>query len=271
MQNLPKKASDLIRRAIIAPENSSLIFADYSGQEVRILAAACRDTGLLQAFNPCYRCIFADNKHKCPKITPSIGNPDYCHPKEVHSFVTSKVFKSQVLDTPIWEIADKFPKLRDIAKAVTFLLVYGGSELTLAQRTGISLEEAKKIFEEYFAAFPGIKRWIREMYEFALANGYSQDVLGRRRYYDILNPDLEYDDPDCPFYKEPSVTDELRVLGLKQGKEHFKAVMSALRKAQNQPIQGTAAEMTKQGSLFARRRFQNIGFRANIIGFVHDK
>ena len=247
-----------------------MIFADYSGQELRILASACRDEHILRAYNPCYNCPNIHDKHKCPNITPSIGTPDYCRQVDLHDLVTSKVFKSQIGDTPIWEIAKKFKHLRSIAKAVSFLLVYGGSEMTLSQRTGITLEEAKQIFKEYFAAFPGIKPWIRSMYQFAIDNGYSKDALGRRRYYDILNPEIDIDSDDSPFSKKPFVTEDLRVVGLKFGKEYFKYVMGALRQSQNHPIQGTAAEMTKQAALFATKRFENIGFRAKIIGFVHD-
>lgn len=233
------------------------------------MAAACRDLGLLRAYNPCYQCQYANDKHKCPKITPSIGQPDYCRPIDVHSLVASKVFTGQIKDTPIWEIDKLYKPLRSIAKAVNFLLVYGGSEPTLAQRTGITLEEAKRIFKEYFEAFPGIKKWIRDMYNFALDNGYSQDVLGRRRYYEILQS-TEYGSHGCPFYRKPYADEDLRIRNMKSGSDYYREVMGSMRKAQNHPIQGSAAEMTKQGALCADTRFKALSFRSNIIGFVHD-
>lgn len=269
-QNLPSSASDLIRKAIIAPDNCALIFADYSGQELRILAAACRDEALLRAYNPCYKCPNIHDKYKCPKITPSIGNPDYCRPTDVHSLVASKVFASKIGSTPVWEISKQHKALRNIAKAVNFLLVYGGAEPTLAARTGITLAEAEAIFKEYFGAFPGIHSWIRKMYNFALNHGYSQDVLGRRRYYDVLQS-RDYRSDACPFYMAPYADETLRIRGLKKGSGHYGNVMSAMRRAQNHPIQGSAAEMTKQGALFAQERFDGLSYWASIIGFVHDE
>jgi DNA polymerase I-like protein with 3'-5' exonuclease and polymerase domains len=108
-----------------------------------------------------------------------------------------------------------------------------------------------------------------------LTNGYSQDVLGRRRYYEILDPRQIYGSESSPFYRRPRAEENdegsLRVTGLKQGKDYYREVMSALRKSQNHPIQGSAAEMTKQGSIFAERRFSVLPFRAKIVGFVHDE
>jgi len=271
LQNLPKKASDLIRRAIIPPDGYCIISVDYSGQEVVILAASCLDEYLLRAYNPCYKCSKIHDKHHCPKITPSIGTPDYCRRIEVHDLVTSKVFAAQIGDTPIWEIKAKFPKLRNIAKAVTFLLVYGGSEPTLAQRTGITLESAKQIFQDYFSAFPGIKPWIREKYSFAIKNGYSEDVLGRRRYYTPLDPTIPINSADSLFSREPFVREDLSIEGLKYGYEHYKTLMSCLRRSQNHPIQGSAAEMTKQGGIYASARMRELPFQAKIIGFIHDE
>ncbi len=233
------------------------------------MAAACRDLGLLRAYNPCYQCPHMHDKAKCKNLTPSLGLPDHCRQIDVHSLVASKVFAKEIGDTPIWDIDKKFKSLRSIAKAVNFLLVYGGSEPTLAQRTGITLDEAKRVFKEYFAAFPGIKSWIRAMYNFALKNGYSQDVLGRRRYYEALL-DKNFDSAACAFTKEPYANEELRIVNMKYGGEYYREVMGAMRKAQNHPIQGSAAEMTKQGSLYANTRFKSLPFRASILGFVHD-
>lgn len=272
-QNLPKNASDLIRVAVVAPAGKVLVFADYSGQEVRVLAAASKDENLIRCYNPCFKCQYANDQAKCPKLNKSNIQPDYCKPVDVHSLVASKIYKDIIKDTPIWEIKSKFKKERSISKATTFLLCYGGSAETLSVRTGISIDEAVRIFEEYFKLFPGVKHWIRQQYEFALEHGYSQDLLGRRRYYPILNydPDPMEANPLSPFKNTPRVTNDLKVIGIKSEGGYWRSVMSAMRQCQNQPIQGTSAEMTKEGALYIRDRFRKFPFPASVIGFVHDE
>jgi len=267
-QNLPKNASDLIRKAIVAPEGSVLIFADYSGQEIRVMAAASGDEGLIRAYNPCFKC--PNYTEGCQDI-PMEARPKDCHPVDIHSLITSKVYPHLLeLGVPMeeWKNHPEIKKYRSQCKAVTFTIAYGGSAAGMAFKMGIEIHEAKKIIDDYFEAFPEVRKWIIEIQTEALTNGFVRDLRGRIRRFEFCGQ-APSKHGMSPFYMMPYVRDDMSLAGLKKG--FWKDVSGELRQAQNFPIQGTAADLTKEGAISLRRKFKENGNIASLVGFVHDE
>lgn len=155
LQNIPIRTprGKEIRRAFVAgDEEHTLLSADYSQIELRIIAALSKDEGMITAFN---------------------NNED------IHTATAAKVW-----NVPFNEVSKE---MRSKAKTVNFGIIYGISAFGLSERINISRTEAKEIIEQYFLKYPGIKRYMDESIEFAKKNGYVQTVLGRRRYLKDIN------------------------------------------------------------------------------------
>jgi DNA polymerase-1 len=149
LQNIPIRTQEgrRIRQAFIAAPGHSLVAADYSQIELRIMAHLSGDASLLQAF--------ADDR-------------------DVHQATAAEVFA-----TPLNEVsADQ----RRSAKAINFGLMYGMSAFGLARQLGIARGEAQKYMDLYFERYPGVKRYMEETRRQAREAGYVETVFGRRLY-----------------------------------------------------------------------------------------
>lgn len=155
LQNIPIR-TDLgkeIRRAFIAQsEENTLLSIDYSQIELRVIAHASGDAGMIEAFNQ---------------------NLD------IHTATASKVF-----GVPLEEV-DK--EMRRKAKTVNFGIIYGISAFGLSQRIGIPRKEAKEIIDNYFIQFPGIKSYMDNTINSARELGFVETLKGRRRYIRDIN------------------------------------------------------------------------------------
>ena len=155
LQNIPIRTvrGQEIRKAFI-PRNEeyTILSADYSQIELRIMAAFSEDESMIEAFN---------------------NNID------IHSTTASKVFKV--------DLADVSSDMRRKAKMVNFGIIYGISAFGLAQRLGIARGEAKEIIEAYFAEFPKVKGFMDECINKARETEYVETILGRRRYLRDIN------------------------------------------------------------------------------------
>src|SRR5262245_58429972 len=155
LQNIPIR-TDTGRRIrdtfVVGPGCESLMTADYSQIEMRIMAHLSKDEGLIEAFNS---------------------------GEDLHNFVASKAF-----DIPITEVN---PELRRRIKAMSYGLAYGLSAYGLSQQLRISAEEAKAQMEVYFTRFGAIRDYLHEAVEQARKVGYTETLFGRRRYL----PDLD--------------------------------------------------------------------------------
>ena len=154
LQNIPVRTEEgrRIRQAFIAPPNYSLLAADYSQIELRIMAQVSGDKGLLQAF--------ADDL-------------------DVHRATAAEVFGVRPDDVD--------DNQRRSAKAINFGLIYGMSPFGLSRQLGISLDEARGYTEVYFDRYPGVQEYMNRTREQAKEKGFVETVFGRRLYL----PDIQ--------------------------------------------------------------------------------
>ncbi len=141
-----------IKKGFIAPEGYSLISADYSQIELRILASVSGDENLRKAFE---------------------------RGEDIHTKTACAIFGIK----PEEVTHDHRRK----AKVVNFGIVYGMSAYGLSQELGIDVHDAHKFITKYFETYPGVKKWIENTLSFARQNGYVRTLLGRRRYVEGIN------------------------------------------------------------------------------------
>jgi DNA polymerase I len=149
LQNIPIRTHEgrRIRQAFIAPPGHSLVAADYSQIELRIMAHLSGDATLLRAF---------------------------AEDRDVHQATAAEVFS-----TPLDQVsADQ----RRSAKAINFGLMYGMSAFGLARQLGIGRGDAQKYMDLYFERYPGVRRYMEETRRQARETGYVETVFGRRLY-----------------------------------------------------------------------------------------
>ncbi len=149
LQNIPVRTElgGEIRKMFIAPPGMTLVDADYSQIELRLLAHISGDEAMRRAF---------------------------LNGEDIHAATAS-----QVLGIPIEQVT----KLqRSHAKAVNFGIVYGISAFSLAKDINVSVAEAKAYMDSYFEKYSGVRRYMDEIIEKAKSDGYVQTLYGRKRY-----------------------------------------------------------------------------------------
>ena len=206
LQNIPTRTelgSELRRMFVPAPDRV-LVDADYSQIELRILAHISGDTAMQQAF---------------------LSGEDF------HTVTASHVF-----DVPLKEVT---PSMRRAAKAVNFGIVYGISSYSLSQDLNVSVAEARRYMDAYFARFPGVKRYMEQVVETAREQGYVTTLYGRRRAL-------------------PEIT-----------ASNFATRSFGERVALNMPIQGTAADIIKLAMVRVHDALRPLS--ARLIMQVHDE
>ena len=191
LQNIPIRTQEgrTIRQAfVVGPQFESLMTADYSQVEMRIMAHLSEDDALVAAFES---------------------------GEDLHTTVAARVF-----GVPPEEVD---AVLRGRIKAMSYGLAYGLSAFGLSQQLGITPEEARGLMDEYFTRFGGVRDYLASVVDEARRTGYTETLLGRRRYL----PDLTSDN--------------------RQRRE------MAERMALNAPIQGSAADVVKVAMLNVHR------------------
>ena len=214
LQNIPVRtpAGRQIRDIFVAgtnprsDERTTLLTADYSQIEMRIMAHMSEDAGLIQA---------------------------YQDGEDLHRFVGAQVFEV--------EPEDVTTSMRDKVKAMSYGLAYGLSSFGLSRQLRISVDEARELMTSYFDRFGAVQRYLRNVVRQARKDGYTQTMLGRRRYL----PDLQSDNR------------QLREM--------------AERAALNAPIQGSAADLIKKAMLGVQDRLERDGLYSRMILQVHDE
>ncbi|MBE5847541.1 MAG: DNA polymerase I [Lachnospiraceae bacterium] len=208
LQNIPMRTElgRMIRKVFVPEEGNVFTDADYSQIELRILAHMSGDAQLIEAYRT---------------------------DEDIHKITASKVFH-----TPLDEVT---PLQRRNAKAVNFGIVYGISSFGLSQDLSISRKEAEGYIKEYFATYPGIKRFLDGTVEDAKKNGYVTTLYGRRRPV----PEL--------------------------AASNFMQRQFGERIAMNSPIQGTAADIIKIAMLKVYRGLKDANLRSRLILQIHDE
>jgi DNA polymerase I len=209
LQNIPIRTEEgrRIRRAFVVGEGyECLLTADYSQIEMRIMAHLSKDEALIEAFN---------------------SGADF------HAATASSVF-----GVPLDQVTgDQRRKI----KAMNYGLAYGLSAFGLSQQLGISTEEARALMDEYFSRFGGVRDYLQAVVAKARQDGYTETILGRRRYL----PDLVSDN--------------------RQRRE------MAERMALNAPIQGSAADLIKVAMLHVDTALRGAALRSRMLLQVHDE
>lgn len=208
LQNIPIR-SDMgaeIRKAFIAPKGYRFVVADYSQIELRVVASLAHDKRMMEAFN------------KGVDIHTKVA-------AEIYGVKPKEVTKNQRRD----------------AKTINFGIIYGVSAFGLAARTDMSIEEASQYIHKYFELYPGIKRYMEDVVEFAKKTGYTETLFGRRRYF-------------------PEITSRIPAVR-----------NAAARAAINMPIQGTAADIMKAAMIVIDKKLPKTSSKSRMLLQVHDE
>lgn len=209
LQNIPIRTERgrEVRKAFIArDENHILLSADYSQIELRIIAEISKEENMLDAFSKGI---------------------------DIHTATAAKVYGIGIDEVDGTQ--------RRNAKAVNFGIIYGQSAFGLSQNLGIPRKEAAEIIEQYFAQYPGIKRYMSDTMNFARENGFVETIMGRRRYLRDIN----------------SANQTVRGF--------------AERNAINAPIQGSAADMIKIAMINIHQEMKAQGLKSTMTMQVHDE
>ncbi|GAB2989380.1 DNA polymerase I [Nocardioides montaniterrae] len=214
LQNIPVRTEEgrRIREAFTVGSSGSgawdsLMTADYSQIEMRIMAHLSEDAVLIEAFK---------------------SGQDF------HTITARRVF-----DVP--DDVAVTSEQRAKIKAMNYGLAYGLSAFGLSQQLGIEPGEARVLMDDYFLTFGGIRDYLAEVVDEARRTGFTETIMGRRRYL----PDLTSDN--------------------RQRRE------MAERMALNAPIQGSAADLIKVAMLNTRAAMESAGMRSRMLLQVHDE
>ncbi|ABK17299.1 DNA polymerase I [Syntrophobacter fumaroxidans] len=208
LQNIPIRTEEgrKIRSAFIPAPGWLLLSADYSQIELRILAHCSKDEHLLEAFRD---------------------------DEDIHRRTAAEMFGVSPIEVT--------PEMRRQAKTINFGIIYGMGPFGLAQRLRISTKTARTAIDKYFQGYRGVRRFIDTTIELARRLGYSETLLGRRRFI----PELQ------------SRNKTIRQLGE--------------RLAINTPLQGTAADLIKKAMIDAEDALNGSGLRTVMLLQVHDE
>ncbi|WP_108720316.1 DNA polymerase I [Miniimonas sp. S16] len=209
LQNIPIRTEEgyRIREGfVVGPGYVTLLTADYSQIEMRIMAHLSGDAGLIEAFRS---------------------------GEDLHRYVGSRVFGVAP--------ADVTSAMRAKIKAMSYGLAYGLSAFGLSRQLAIDVGEARALMDDYFERFGGVRDYLTGVVDDARQDGFTETILGRRRYL----PDLTSDN--------------------RQRRE------MAERMALNAPIQGSAADIVKVAMIGVHRELNARGLTSRLLLQVHDE
>ena len=208
LQNIPIRSESgrTIRRAFIAGEGAQFLVADYSQIELRVLAHMSGDPFLVEAFQK--------------------GS-------DIHTATAARVWGL--------EEAEVTADLRRTAKMINFGLLYGMEAFGLADRLGITREEAQEHMNAYFSQFVDVKEFMASVVTLARNQGYTTTLFGRRRYL----PELKSD--------------------------NYRIRQMGERMALNAPVQGTAADIIKKAMIDLDAGLRSEGLASTLILQIHDE
>lgn len=154
MQNIPvrKEIGRNMRKFFVAEDGYTLLDADYSQIELRVLASVCGDKNMQEAFS---------------------------EGRDIHTSTAAQVF----------DIPEDFvtPEMRSAAKAVNFGIIYGIGAFSLSKDIGVTVAEAKRYIKNYLDNFPKVSEFMEKTVDDGIKNGYVTTLFGRRRYIPELS------------------------------------------------------------------------------------
>jgi DNA polymerase-1 len=208
LQNIPVRDAQgkEVRKAFIPDEGQLFFSADYSQIELRLMAHLSEDENLIDAFRQGH---------------------------DIHAATAAKIFHK--------DITLVTPDERRKAKTANFGIIYGISAFGLAERMGVSRQEAKQLIDGYFDTYPGVKSYMDRSIELARERGYTETIFHRRCYL----PDINSHNAVVRGYAE--------------------------RNAINAPIQGSAADIIKIAMIRIHQRMREEQLRSRMILQVHDE
>ena len=208
LQNIPVRDDNgkEIRKAFIPDDGCTFFSADYSQIELRIMAHLSQDPNMIEAF---------------------------AEGHDIHAATAAKIYH-----VPLDRVT---PDMRRKAKTANFGIIYGISVFGLAERMGVSRQEAKELIDGYFATYPQVKAYMDHSIEVARQQGFVETIFHRKRFL----PDISSRNATVRGYAE--------------------------RNAINAPIQGSAADIIKVAMARIYRRFQAEGIKAKMLLQVHDE
>lgn len=208
LQNIPirKESGKRIRKMFVPADGNVLVCGDYSQIELRLMAHMSGDKTMIEAFN---------------------AGEDF------HRSTAAKLF-----GVPFDAVTQD---MRRSAKAVNFGIIYGISDFGLSEDLGISVPQARRYMQNYFATYPDVKRFMEDCVAFAKANGYVKTLYGRKRYI----PELQASVYSTRAFGE--------------------------RVAMNMPLQGTASDIIKAAMIEVDKKLKEGGYKAKLIMQVHDE
>ena len=208
LQNIPIRSEmgRRIRRAFVAEKGNKIISADYSQLELRLLAHITQDPVMLEAFQK---------------------------GEDIHARTARLVFGART--------DEELREARRFAKIVNFAIAYAIEPWGLSQRVGISRQEAKKVIEDYYNTYKGVRRCMEEVPVRSREYGYVRSIYGR------IRPLAGITDRNANIRK------------------------AAEREAINMPIQGTASDIVKIAMLHVDDEFKREGLEARMLMQVHDE
>ena len=208
LQNIPIRSESgrTIRRAFVAGEGAMFLVADYSQIELRVLAHMSGDPFLIEAFRTGV---------------------------DVHTATAARV----------WSLTEDevTREQRNTAKMINFGLLYGMEAFGLADRLGISRDEARDHIDAYFSQFVKVKEYMSSMVTLARNQGYTTTLFGRRRYL----PELKSD--------------------------NFRIRQMGERMALNAPVQGTSADIIKKAMIDLDTGIREEGMGSTLVLQIHDE
>lgn len=223
LQNIPIRTafSRQIRKAFLPEPGWLMVAADYSQIELRILAHLSQEPVLVQA---------------------------YQQNEDIHTVTARLVFEKE----------DVTSDERRLAKTINFGVIYGMGSLKFARSTGVDKVNANEFIKRFNSRYPKIFEYLERVKKQAIAQGYVETILGRRRYFDFTNNSLRKLQNTAP---EDIDLSKLKNLGAYDA--------GLLRSAANAPIQGSSADIIK----IAMVRLHEIlkKYQARLLLQVHDE
>tara|TARA_R100001463_G_scaffold26997_6_gene62857 strand:- start:8837 stop:10735 length:1899 start_codon:yes stop_codon:yes gene_type:complete len=240
LQNIP--SDENIRKCFVADEGNTLVVADYSAQETRVLADMANERNYIEFFKN--------------------GDGDS------HSMVASRMF-SEIEGKPVKVSKTENSDKRQIGKILSFQIAYGASAWSVKDSFGITEKEAQKFIDAYLDSFPDLKKYFEKRKKEVITYGHvtTDEVSKRKIFMDNFDRFSELRDTIKDIYDNGSIPDR----GMTR--EYYTMKGKYERNSLNYPIQSVSASMMKLAGVkvFNHIMQNNLIGKVKIVSFIHDE